>query len=381
LAHADDPKRLPLGGIPFKSMNAEELLARAPSAVIDWDAEADDELICREVRDETHDVKTFLFTPREPRLFRYRPGQFLTLDLEIDGARINRCYTISSTPTRPHAVTITVKRQPGGAVSPWLHATLRPGSAIRAVGPMGEFSCVNHPASKYLFLSGGSGITPLMSMARAHDDLASAADIIFVHNARSPADIIFRGELALMAQHRPHFRFVPVCETDAPGERWHGLAGRLGLPMLRLIAPDVLDRAIFCCGPAPYMAAVRAMLAEIGFDMARYHEESFDFATLAAARFIEATTEAPTDGFKVEFTKSGRTITCAPDVFVLDAAEAAGMRLPSSCTQGMCGTCKSKLLSGTVDMKHAGGIRKREIEQDLILICCSKPTSDLVIER
>ena len=364
------------------SITAEELLARPPAALPEWDAEADDELVCREVRDETHDVKTFVFTAREPRLFRYRPGQFLTLDVEIDGARVNRCYTVSSSPTRPHAVTITVKRMPTGAVTPWLHANLRPGVSIRAIGPMGDFTCGAHPAPKYLFLSGGSGITPLMSMARAHDDLASAADIVFVHNARSPADIIFRTELALMAQHRPNFRFVPVCETDSPGEPWHGLRGRLSLPMLRLIGPELATREIFTCGPAPYMAAVRAMLGEAGFDMAHYHEESFDFATLSADRVAAATTEAPAaDGFKVEFTKSDRIVICAPDAFVLDAAEAAGMRLPSSCTQGMCGTCKSKLVSGTVDMKHSGGIRKREIEQGMILICCSKPTSDLVIER
>ncbi len=85
--------------------------------------------------------------------------------------------------------------------------------------------------------------------------------------------------------------------------------------------------------------------------------------------------------FRVELTASGVTIDCAADQFVLQAAKAAGLRLPSSCTRGMCGTCKSRLVSGTVQMNHLGGIRPREIEQGWILPCCSRPTSDLVIER
>jgi ferredoxin-NADP reductase len=358
-----------------------------------WDPDADDALVCREVRIETHDVRTFVLSAAEPRLFQYKPGQFLTFDLEIGGERISRCYTISSTPTRPHLVSITVKRVPGGPVSNWLHDTVRPGTRLRAVGPLGEFTCADHPAPKYLFLSGGSGITPLMSMARSHDDLASEADIVFVHSARTPGDIIFREETALMARHRPHFRAVAVCEGDsqegwALGERWGGFRGRLSLPMLRLIAPDLLEREVFTCGPSPYMAAVRGMLGEAGFDTARYHEESFDFAELARsepeipaeiAALEEGALEAGT--FKVEFTKSRRSIECGADTTVLAAAREAGMRPPSSCTQGKCGACKCRLVSGTVDMKHAGGIRQREIDQGMILICCSRPTSDLVVER
>ena len=110
-----------------------------------WDAETDDVLVCRLVRDETHDVKTFVFSAREPRLFRYKPGQFLTLDLPIGGQVINRCYTISSAPTRGHLISITVKRVPGGIVSNWLHDTLKPGYELRAVGPLGEFTRLRSP--------------------------------------------------------------------------------------------------------------------------------------------------------------------------------------------------------------------------------------------
>ena len=360
----------------------ESLIASPPPP---WDPEVDDTLVCRAARRETHDVMTFVFEAAEPRRFAYRPGQFMTFDFEIGGAVVNRCYTIASSPMRPHRISITVKRTPGGPVSAWLHDQMKPGVKIKALGPMGDFTSAAHPAAKYLFLSAGSGITPLMSMTRAHQDLASDADIAFVHSARSPADLIFRDELALMARERPALKVTAICETDAAGEPWGGYRGRLDLARLELIVPDFREREVFVCGPSPYMAGVRALLAEAGFDMARHHQESFDFAELVAedpdAMAIDAPAEAATKTFKVEFATSRRAIDCPEDQFVLTAAKAAGMRLPSSCTKGMCGTCKSKLVSGTVEMTPAGGIRQREIDQGLILICCSKPTSDLVIER
>jgi ferredoxin-NADP reductase len=347
-----------------------------------WDSEVDDTLVCRAVRRETHDVATFVFEAPQPRVFSFRPGQFMTFEFEIGGERVNRCYTIASAPTRPHRLEITVKNTPGGRVSVWLHENLKPGVAVKAIGPMGDFTCAAHPAAKYLFLSAGSGITPLMSMTRTHHDLASGADIAFVHSARSPADLIFHGELALMAREQSGLRVTTICETDAPLSTWTGYRGRIDAARLMVIAPDFREREVFVCGPGPYMAGVRAMLVEAGFDMARYHHESFDFGELTGdAAEPEAPVDAGAKTFKVEFASSRRSLDCPADRFVLDAAKAAGMRLPSSCTKGMCGTCKCRLLSGTVEMTPAGGIRQREIDQGMILICCSKPTSDLVIER
>jgi ferredoxin-NADP reductase len=348
-----------------------------------YDSDRDEVLVCRQVRQETHDVKTFVFSAPEPSRFDYRPGQFLTFEFEIAGSIINRCYTIASAPTRPANVSITVKRVPGGPVSNWLHETMRLGTSVKAAGPMGDFTCLDHPAEKYLFVSGGSGITPLMSMARTFHDLAEPRDIVFVHAARTPADIIFRNELDLVARNMPSFRFVPICETDSPAERWHGLSGRLTPEMLRLAVPDAVERTVFTCGPAPFMAAVKGMLADAGHDRTHYFEESFSFEDLAPAIVDEVLSEeAPaTRSFTIEFAKSRRTITCPEDMSILTAAKIAGLRLPSSCTQGMCGTCKSKKLSGTVEMTHQGGIRQREIDQGMVLICCSKPRSDIVLER
>lgn len=341
--------------------------------------ETDEVLVCRQVHPLTHDVTTFVFEYAEPRLFRHDPGQFVTLTLDIDGQPVQRCYTISSPPTRPFLLTITVKRVPGGLVSNWLHDNLKPGDKVRAHGPLGDFSTASHPASKYLFLSGGVGITPSMAMTRTLYDLADPADVVFVHSARTPADIVFRHELDLIAATAPNIRVVHICEEDRPYEPWGGYRGRLTLDTLRQVAPDFLEREVFTCGPAGYMAAVRDMLAEAGLDMDRYHQESFTFETQFASAEASATAE-PGSGFKVEFTRSGRTIECDPNTAVLAAAARAGLNLPASCAQGMCGTCKTTLVSGSVDMQHNGGIRPREVAQNKILLCCSKPLEDLVID-
>jgi glycine betaine catabolism B len=371
---------------------AEQLLPGHQSSLAVWGEVDDSTLICRQVQDITHDVKTFLFESPHPVVFQHEPGQFVTLQLQIDGRPVSRCYTISSPPTRPHLLGITVKRQPGGLVSNWLHDTMAPGQRISADGPFGVFTIARHQSPKYLFLSGGSGITPVMSMTRTLYDLGSDADVVFVHSARTPADIIFRRELETIASTVPTVRVVPVCEQDSPREPWGGLRGILSAEMLRLLVPDLAERVVFCCGPAPYMAAVRRMLDVAGFDMQNYHEESFSFEDLAMKEFsTHATTDAVANDerqsdatqantYSVEFARSGRTFTCADDEYVLDAAYAAGLSPASSCGQGMCGTCKTTVLSGTVDMQHNGGIRPREIAQNKILICCSKPLSDLTID-
>jgi ferredoxin-NADP reductase len=368
-----------------------QLLPGHPSSLAVWGETDSSTLVCRQVQDITPDVKTFLFEPAHAALFQHEPGQFVTLQLQIDGCSVSRCYTISTPPTRPHLLGITVKRQPGGLVSNWLHDTMAPGKRISADGPFGVFTINRHPSAKYLFLSGGSGITPVMSMTRTLYDLGSDADVVFVHSARTPSDIIFRRELDTIASTAPTVRVAHVCERDEPREPWGGLRGFLSVEMLRLLAPDLHERVVFCCGPAPYMGAVRRMLGEVGFDMQNYHEESFSFEELTMKEFSSRTTaeaadeegqrgEPATKTYSVEFVRSGRTFTCAEDENVLDAAYEAGLTPPSSCGQGMCGTCKTTILSGAVDMHHNGGIRPREIAKNKVLICCSKPLSDLTID-
>ncbi|MGP3942596.1 FAD-binding oxidoreductase [Streptomyces sp. 6N106] len=342
------------------------------------DGAADHVLVCKHVHDVTRDTKTFAFESAEPGLFRHNPGQYLTFTFEIDGQEIDRCYTLSSPPSRPHLAAITVKRVPGGRVSNWLHDHLTPGDVVRARGPLGRFSMARHPASAYLFLSGGSGITPLMSMIRTLYDLASPADAVFVHSARTPDDIPFRQELELMAATAPNIRITHVCENDGPTERWDGHRGRLTLDILRQIAPDLLRREVFTCGPPGYMRAVHRMLAAAGLPQDRCHKESFEAPGLAPMDTAADAGGATT--FAVQLSRSGRTIACDAGTSVLEAAARAGITLPSSCGQGLCGSCVTTLEKGSVDMRHNGGLHPGEAARNKILLCCSTPLEDLVID-
>jgi ferredoxin-NADP reductase len=346
-----------------------------------WNCEEDDRLACQAIIDETHDVKTFVFAPPVPRLFHFAPGQFLTFELTVGGGLVNRCFTISSSPTRPYTSSITVKRKMGGVVSNWLHDELRVGDLVRAAGPMGEFSTEAHPCEKRLFLSAGSGVTPLMSMVRYDHDLGADPDTIFVHCARTPKDIIFRKELDLMAQRRSRLQVTHLVESVAGERGWSGHRGRISRGVLDLVAPDLCEREIFCCGPAPFMAAVRSLLHEAGFNMIRYHEESFVFEDRPPASQEPPPAVVANTRHTITFGKSGRSLPCDEATTILAAARAAGLRLPSSCTKGLCGTCKTRKISGEVDMGHAGGIRQREIDQGFILLCCSRPRGDVVIDR
>lgn len=379
----------------MSSSQALESLVPSLQSPVCWAEEDETVLVCTAVSDVTHDVKNFVFEPEGDQLFEFDAGQFLTLKLDIDGVAVNRCYTISSPPTRPNRLAITVKRVVGGKVSNWVHDTIVPGSKVSVLAPLGAFTLARKPAEKLLFLSAGSGITPLMSMLRTLYDLGSDADVVFLHSARTPSDIVFRSELAAIETLMPNLRVVHICEADYPSERWGGMRGRISPAMLQTIVPDFKERMTFNCGPAPYMEAVRRILGELEYDMTSYHEESFNFddpsvpgATpppegvayedIAAPASPEGDSGVAT--YSVEFTKTGKTVTCRADENVLDAALAAGVRLASSCSQGMCGTCKIPKLSGEVEMNHNGGIRPKEVAAGKILACCSKPLSDLSLD-
>jgi len=243
-------------------------------------------LECVKIIDETADVKTFSFIANPPKLFTYKPGQFLILELKINSVEIPCSYSISSSPSRPHSLEITVKRVPSsnptdctigeGLDSNWLHYNMVVGSRLRASGIFGNFSCFEYPSQKLLFLSAGSGITPMMSMSRWIYDTHSNCDVAFFHSARSPQDIIYRQELELMAVRSPKFHLAVTITRPVAQESWMGLRGRLTPAMLEMIAPDWCDRTIFVCGSESFMKSTKAMLESIGFPMQQYHEESFD---------------------------------------------------------------------------------------------------------
>lgn len=332
-------------------------------------------LMCTAREDVTADMATFSFTSPDGPLFDFRPGQFLSITLTIDGRDVQRCYSISSSPVRRDALSITVKRVAGGHVSNWLHDHLRPGMSIIAAGPSGRFSYVTAHADKYLFISAGSGITPVMSMVRAATDTDLTADIVFVHSARTTADIPFRAELDDLAARHPGLTVAYArTRTDAtdagPGHR-----GRVDGNLLALICPDMTEREIFLCGPGGFRSSVRTALVTAGVPLTRIHEESFGFAAPTTDHIVTAES-----GHTVDFTRRARRVTVSPGTTILSAAASAGVTLPSSCGVGLCGSCKVRKVSGDVVMNHQGGIRPREIEQGKILLCCSEPLTPVVID-
>ncbi|WGP06080.1 FAD-binding oxidoreductase [Bacillus subtilis] len=338
----------------------------------------------------THDVKTFELRAGWMAAVDFAPGQYVTMRIPELG--LERCYSISSAPFGTNIFTITVKRVPGGAVSNHLHDTVQVGDRLHADGPYGLFSTSFHQAERHLFLSAGSGITPIMSMVRSllARQGGFGTDIVFVHSASTPLDIIFRAELEQLAEVAG-VSVIILCSRDSEVETWAGRRGRIDASTLAEVVPDAADRETFVCGPGPYMEAVRPLLAEAGVPSARTHEESFVFATSPADRLAKAGARTMAAGagaagatgvsHAVEFTVSGRVVDCDESATVLDSALDAGLSVPSSCSEGACGTCKSVLVSGEVEMKHAGGIRPKEIAAGKFLPCCSTPLTDLVVER
>lgn len=359
-------------GIEFAQMQ------RGQAAV--WDPEHDETLVCIDVHQETHDVKSFTFASPEGKRFSFDAGQYFLFDFPTGSEGEARCYSISSSPHRTNAFTVTVKRVPGGKVSNWLHDHMAVGMTVRGQGPLGHFIRPKGEKTKLLLLSGGSGITPVMSITRDLADRYEPSDIVFLHAARTPSDLIFRHDLSGLAARMKGLRLQFLPETVAGEPAWPGLTGRISAEFLKLAVPDIAERVVMCCGPAPFMAAARSITTALGVPASNYIEESFDAAVIDEPG-LDVEQQPAQKVYQVEFSKQKRTLQVSSDQTVLAAAKKGSIRLPSSCSNGMCGTCKSKLVSGAVEMNHNGGIRQREIDAGMFLPCCSKPLSDLVVDR
>ncbi|MEE4025563.1 hybrid-cluster NAD(P)-dependent oxidoreductase [Gordonia sp. PKS22-38] len=371
-------------------MTALQERPESVGAATDAATATDHHLVCVDRADVTRDITTFTFrvlphmaldaagsgSGTESLTLVFQPGQFLAFTLQIDGREVQRCYSISSPPTRPGTISISVKRVVGGHVSNWLHDNMVPGMMVWASGPMGRFSFHARPADKYLFISAGSGITPVMSMVRTITDSEAPTDIVFVHSAPTVEDIPFRDELEDLAQRYPNVNLA-FAATRMPVDElpeWTGHRGRVDQQMLARVCPDLGERVVFLCGPGRFRSGVRSALVAAGGDLSLIHEESFGFS------LPTADDAADPAGVVVDFTRRSRRITVAPGTTILAAAAAAGVTLPSTCGVGLCGSCKVTKLSGDVVMNHQGGIRNREITQGKILLCCSEPLSPVEID-
>jgi 3-phenylpropionate/trans-cinnamate dioxygenase ferredoxin reductase subunit len=333
-------------------------------------------LVCRAAWDETKDVRTFLLASEAGDRIDFDPGQFMTFRMQIDGETVERCYSLSSSAAVAGTVAITVKRKPGGRMSGRLHADLRPGGRIDAFGPAGRFGLGGGTdGARLLLVSAGSGVTPIASILRTAADLGRDLDVVCVHAARTPADVIFADDFAGLKRRLPRLRVLLA--ASRPDDGWPGLRGRLDDGLVRAV-PDLAARRVLCCGPEGFMATVRGIVSAVGVPDAAYLEESFNFDAIDEPPPVVA---ASAPARRITFARSGRSFDCAPGQSILQAAKAAGVPMPSSCAKGMCGTCKSRKLSGSVTMKHQGGIRQREIDAGLILPCSSRPDTDVTLDR
>ena len=369
-----------------------------------WKGQAS-RLYVTDVIQETHDVFTYRFQGNPLVRFVYWPGQFCTLVLNIDGKKVLRSYTISSTPTRPYVLEITVKRVPGGLVSNWLADNLKPGDAIDVAGPKGKFALIpGQIPKKVLFVSGGSGVTPLMSMSRWLYDVSANVDVRFFNAIRSPNDFIFQKELEHLTSSYKMFTPIICAASRESDDAWPGLTGRINREMLEKSVPDFLERHIYMCGPQGFMDAVKNILKETGYDLKNLHTESFGGASPnkpsrsrtasankpAPPRPPVSTTvplsapptvvEAPTEVFNVTFARSEQQIQSDGDLPLLDLAEENDIDLDYGCRSGTCGDCKVRLLKGEVDQMTDEGLYDDEIEAGYILTCVSHPLSDCTLD-
>jgi ferredoxin-NADP reductase len=332
-------------------------------------------LRCVQIIDETHDVKTFRFAADPPKLFFHRPGQFVTLEVNVDGKAVRRSYTISASPSRPHLLSVTVKKFPGGLISTWLHKNLGIGDTLCVDGPFGKFTCVDD-ARPHLFISGGSGITPVMAMARWLCDTAAEADIDFIHFARSPDDLVFADELRLMSRDQRGFRCHFVCTRADADTGWKGAVGRISRELLAELVPDFNRRSVYLCGPLGFMDAARAILERSGCAIDRVHQEIFGGLP---RRNREAADAQAGTAAKLIFAASNIEVDCAGSDYILDIALEHGLEQPFSCRSGLCGTCKVALIDGVVEHDSDDGLSADDVRNGLILSCQARPIGRVVV--
>jgi ferredoxin-NADP reductase len=290
------------------------------------------------VVDETHDTKTYWLRPNA-RFGHFRPGAFVNLKLRIKGRDVQRSYSLSSPPTAAEGlVSLTVKRVASGLVSNWLADNVRPGDVLTLSSPQGYFVLPERVPPRLLMLSAGSGITPVMAMLQQLVAAGSSSEVVFLHFARSPEDVIFGEELRRIAARHPNITVV-VCVESAP-DTWQGPTGRFSEALLARHAPDFRELDTFMCGPSGFMQAVMGCLEQANADLSKLRYERFS-VELDPAQFLD-------HAHVIRFARSGTQSVSNRPRTILEEAELAGLDVPSGCRAGNCGTCRSRKKHGVV---------------------------------
>ena len=282
-----------------------------------------------DVRSETADSATVTIKPGWGFSGDYRPGQYVGIGLRVEGRWHWRSYSLTSVPRRRDKnITITVKATPEGFLSTHLVNGVKPGTVVRLAAPRGEFALPDPPPPQILFVSAGSGITPLMAMLRSLTARGQTPDIVHLHSAPSAEAVIFLAELreleAAQAGYRLHLQLT---RQD----------GKLDFDHLDELVPDWRQRPTWACGPAAMLDAVQGV-----FDAAGHSDE------LHTERFAIARTDKGGEGGTVTFEISDKTIEIDGATSLLEAGEKVGIQMPFGCRMGICQTCVLPLEAGHV---------------------------------
>jgi ferredoxin-NADP reductase/DMSO/TMAO reductase YedYZ heme-binding membrane subunit len=337
---------------------------------------------------QTPDVQTFRFGALDggPLPFMHQPGQYLVISPVINGRKVNRPYTISSSPTKPDYCEITVKREEMGLVSKHLHDTLRAGDIINISAPTGRFIFDGTQAQSIVLIAGGVGITPLMAITRYLTDSNWAGEIYFAYSTKAPNDIIFRKELdelkARFSNLHMHVTLSRAEDTD-----WTGHKGRVSAEFLTKCIPELPKRLVYICGPEPMMAMTVQVLKDLGVPDSQIKLEEFIAAKQVAAdagmtRVSAPEVLAPDDGTgpKLTFSRSAKSVALAPDKSLLEIAEEAGVEIDFECRSGICGRCKTRLLGGCVMMETQDALSAEDKAKNMILMCQARANQPVTVE-
>ena len=318
---------------------------------------------------QTGDTVTLKFPLSGSQRLRAKPGQFLTFDWVVDGKRLPRSYSISSSPLRTDYVEVTVKQQ--GAVSSFLNRDAKVGLKVEAHGPFGQFYFDEGQHRSIVLFAGGSGITPMMAMLRYIEETAADTEIAMFYAVRTENDVIFREEIDRLKTRLPRFHCTMI--ASSPGPDWTGPRGRVNRALIEEHLGEIGQRTFFLCGPAGFMAGVKEILMSLGVRAEQIRQERFTIGTPDPAR-------AAASSYPVEFARSGGKYECSSADSLLTFAESHGIDIPSSCRVGQCGTCATRVLSGEVEMETEEGLDPALRTQGYRLLCVGRARSPVRLD-
>jgi ferredoxin-NADP reductase len=353
---------------PFASAGSDKPAATAPArvnAVPVTTSSSGGSLILKlaSIKQQPSDAKTLRFIIPDGRKLNARPGQFLAFSFLFDGKKVTRSYSICSSAARSGYLEITTKRVRQGCVSVFLNDRAPVGMTVEANGPFGHFCLDESQHRNVVLLAAGSGITPMMAMLRYMDDLCLETTATLLYCVRTNSDIIFESELEQLRSRLTNFQYHVL--LSQPHAEWSGPRGHVSREFIENTVKDVALRDFFLCGPPGFMDASRTILIGLGVKPERIMQESFGSS---ASKHVQTFPAAET-GVVVEFARSGKTHAVRSGQTLLEAAEEHGVGIPSSCRQGQCGTCKTRLLEGNVRMDAEEGLDSDSRAQGFVLTC------------